>query len=431
MRRRLVLAIAGVATTAVVALAIPLGIVLSRNYRDERLLRLQRDAIAATRTIDLQRGGGDPRELPSTAGALGVYDLTGRLVAGRGPAAAPAVVRVALRTRRPADATGAGRLVVAVPVLRGERVVGAVRAERADGAAARDARDAWLVLAATSAAIILAGVLAALGLGRHLAAPLERLAGSARRLGHGDFSARAPSTGIAELDEVGAALDATAARLGDLVARERAFSADASHQLRTPLQALRIELEAIGLRGVPPPELPAALAQVDRLQETVDTLLAVARDAPRGEEVSDLDRLVAEVEPRWRGALAAQGRPLRVISEPGLHAVRASVPVVREILDVLVDNAGRHGAGQVTIALREVEPFVAVDVEDEGPGFALDPEEALGRRRGKGDGHGIGLALARSLAHAEGGRLEVARGGRRPLVRLVLPGAGDEVPSGR
>ena len=82
------------------------------------------------------------------------------------------------------------------------------------------------------------------------------------------------------MDAVGEVLDATALRLDGMLARERAFSADASHQLRTPLAALRIELEAIGLGEAPPPGLAAALAQVDRLQATIDTLLAVARDTP-------------------------------------------------------------------------------------------------------------------------------------------------------
>src|SRR4051812_20561579 len=113
-------------------------------------------------------------------------------------------------------------------------------------------------------------------LGRRLAVPLERLARAARRLGQGDFASRAPRGGVAEADEIAAALDDTARRLGDLVARERAFSAGASHQLRTPLAALRIELEALELRSEAPPELARALAQVERLQTTIDTLLAVA-----------------------------------------------------------------------------------------------------------------------------------------------------------
>jgi signal transduction histidine kinase len=97
--------------------------------------------------------------------------------------------------------------------------------------------------------------------------------------------------------------------------------------------------------------------------------------------------------------------------------------VVNEILEVVVDNAHRHGGGAVTVTVRAGERWVAVDVADEGPGFGDDPERAFVRRaEGSGDGHGIGLALARSLAHAEGGRL-TARPGPAPVVTLLLRAA--------
>jgi methyl-accepting chemotaxis protein len=227
VRRRLVIAIAAVAGTAVIVFAVPLGIVLQRGYRDEDLLRLQRDTIAATRGIDLSPQRGDPVELPRSADALAVYDRAGRRVAGRGPATAPTLVASVLRSGRPADDTQGGRLVVAVPLLVGERVTGAVRAERSDAGAVRDTHGAWLVLAAIAAGVIAAATVAALVLGRRLAAPLERLAVGARRLGEGDFSVRAPRAEVAEVDAVAGALDATAARLGELVARERAFTTNA------------------------------------------------------------------------------------------------------------------------------------------------------------------------------------------------------------
>jgi signal transduction histidine kinase len=420
MRRRLVFAIAGVATIAVVLLAVPLALILQRSNRDEALLRLQRDAAAATRQIDLA-GSGDPVELPPSSDALAVYDRSGRRIAGAGPALAPPVVRTALRTGRSADVAADGRLVVAVPILAGERVSGALRAERSDDDATDDTQAGWLALAGIAAAIVAGAVLAALLLGRRLARPLERIAGEARRLGDGDFSVRTPRTGVPEVDEVAVALDATARRLDDLISRERAFSADASHQLRTPLQALRIELEAIELRDGAPPELAAALAQVDRLQATIDTLLAVARDIPRTGGAADLEALLDEAEGRWRGVLAPDGRPLRISVRAADHVAAGSPGVVAEILDVLLANAQRHGAGAVTVTVHEVEGWLAVDVADAGDGFAGDPEEAFARRRSEGEGHGIGLALARSLADAEGGRLVVLRARPEPILRLLLP----------
>jgi signal transduction histidine kinase len=416
VRRRLVLAIAGVAAAAVVLFAVPLAVVLQRTYRDEALLRLQRDTIAATRSVDLSRDHGDPIELPPSRDTLAVYDLHGRRIAGRGPVTADAVVRDALRASSPAERASGGRLLVAVPLLAGERVAGAVRAERSDAAATADARQAWVVLGAGAVALIALAVLAALVLARRLVAPLDRLAAIAGRLGEGDFAARAPRAGVAELDAVADALDSTAARLDDLLARERAFSADASHQLRTPLAALRIELEALELRG---DDVTVALDQVDRLQQTIETLLAVARDTPSRDASADLAALADELAARWHGPLARDGRPLRVAIAARERTARASPRVIGEALNVLLENALQHGGGPVTITVREAGDALAVDVADAGRGFAGDPEAAFTRRTG--NGHGIGLALARSLVQAEGGRLLVTRAAPEPVLTLLLP----------
>lgn len=406
MRRRLVAAIAAVATLAVVLFAVPLGLVLQRAYRDEELLRLQRDTVAATREIDVAPASHDPIELPASADELAVYDQRGRRVAGRGgPATADDVVREALRDQAPTDRARRGRLIVAVPLTVGERVTGAVRAERDDAEVTSSTRGQRRLLLGAAAGVIGLAVLAAVVLGRRLARPLERLAGAARRLGEGDFTVRAPRAAVAEIDDVAVALDAAGSRLDDLVKRERAFTADASHQLRTPLAALRIELEAMQLRGDASPELPAALEQVDRLQDTMDTLLTVARDAPRSMARTPLRILLNEAGGRWRGPLASQGRSLRVrIDDPSL-AVGVPASVMREIADVLLDNALRHGHGAVEVHARVAGLSIAVDVADEGTGVALDPERIFERRSRSAHGHGIGLAFARSLAHAEGGRL--------------------------
>ncbi|MDA0161653.1 HAMP domain-containing histidine kinase [Solirubrobacter ginsenosidimutans] len=418
MRRRLIMAIAGVAAIAVVLFAVPLGLVLGRSYRDEELLRLQRDTIAATRAVDFSTDRTDPVELPPSSDALAVYDLAGRRLNGRGPARADAVVQATLRSGRPSDEARAGRLYVAVPIVVAEQVSGAVRAQRSDAAASHRTARAWALLAAGAGALVVFAILAALVLARRLVAPLDRLASAAEGLGEGDFAARAPRSGMGELDAVADALDVTAARLGELVARERAFSADASHQLRTPLAAMRIELEALELRGE---ELPAALEQVGRLQQTVETLLAVARDAPRRDGTTNLAGLVDEVTARRRGTLAADGRPLQVRASAADPVTSASARVIGEALEVLLDNAGRHGAGAVTLTIRDAGTFLAIDVGDEGAGFAGDPEEAFTRRAGAVDGHGIGLALARSLVLAEGGQLLVTRAGPHPVLTMLLP----------
>ncbi|MCW2952899.1 MAG: two-component system histidine kinase, partial [Conexibacter sp.] len=193
------LAIAGVAAAAVVLFALPLGIVLNRAYRDEELLRLQRDTVAATRAIDVS-STRDPIELPPSRDALAVYDLRGRRLAGSGPPQADAVVRDALRSGRPADRADGGHFLIAIPLRNGERLAGAVRARRSAAAAAHDARSAWIVLLIAGASVVVLATLTALVLGRRLARPLERVAIAARGLGDGDFTVRAPRAGVAEVD---------------------------------------------------------------------------------------------------------------------------------------------------------------------------------------------------------------------------------------
>jgi signal transduction histidine kinase len=289
-------------------------------------------------------------------------------------------------------------------------------------------RRAWLALAGLAATLVAAATLAALLLGRRLARPLELLSGAARRLGDGEFGVRAPRSTIPEANAIATALDSTAERLRDMLARERAFSADASHQLRTPLAALRLELEAMELRGDDSVELRGALREVDRLQSTIDTLLAVARDSPRREAQTDLSALIDELAASHRGALAAHARPLRVAVPAALRPARAQPAVVREILDVLLSNAAQHGAGAVTVSATDDGRWMSVVVADEGPGVP-DGQTIFERR--SGSGHGIGLALATSLAHAEGGRLALTHAGPGPHFTLTLPVAEPDRPHAR
>jgi signal transduction histidine kinase len=426
VRRRLVVAIVSVAAASVVLFAIPLGVVQQRELRDQELVRLQSDAVAATRAIDVPGQPGDPVEVPRSHDRLAVYATNGRLVTGTGPANGDGPVQSALRTGTPATEQHAGRLVVAVPVLARERVTAALRASRSTAGVDADVRNRLLVVAAIAIGVIVAAALAALAVSRRLVRPIERLSDAAARLGDGDFSARAPRAGVAELDAVAATLDSTAKRLEDLLQRERAFTADASHQLRTPLAALRLELEALELEGL---AVQRPLEQVDRLEATIDTLLAVARDVPRDRGEIDLVTVADSLESVWHSRLAVDGRPLYLrVLEPSVHA-RAAAPVVEHITDVLLDNAHRHGSGAVTVTVRTAAGGAAIDVADCGQGLHGDPEAAFTRRSGSGNGHGIGLSLARSLAQAEHGRLIVTDPGPNPVFTLLLPQPDDD-PTG-
>jgi signal transduction histidine kinase len=253
---------------------------------------------------------------------------------------------------------------------------------------------------------------------------VKQLAAAAGRLGDGDFAARAGRAGIPEIDAAAAALDTTAERLGELLQRERAFSAHASHQLRTPLTGLRVQLEAATL--APDADLRAALAEalqsVDQLEQTIDDLLTLARDVGLRAGPLDLRGLFDEVNVRWHGPLADAGRPLRTVVQPDLPDAIASPAAMRQILDVLVANAVEHGAGTVTVAARAAGGGIAIEVSDEGPGIAADAGDVFAPRTDPSTGRGIGLGLASSLAAAEGGRLLLGGHGPGPIFRILFPG---------
>lgn len=437
MRRRILAAIVALTSLAVVLFGLPLALALEHLYRGEAVLRLEREATRATTAVPASFAtSNDPVELPAAADQtqLGLYATNGRRVSGSGPEQLDATGHAALGGHVAEHRTGPV-IVVAVPVASAEQVVGVVRAAQPEEAVTRRARRAWLVMLALAAgATVVAGVIARWQAAR-LNRPVGALAAAAARLGDGDFSARAGRSGVAEVDAVAATLNATAERLGRLLARERAFSADASHQLRTPLAGLRLRLEAAVMdpRADRDRAIADALAEVDRLEATVEELLALARDTVpiREREPLDVVAVLDELERAWREPLAASGRPLRIIVEQPLPQVRASAAAVRQILAVLADNAARHGAGTVTVSARSAASGLAIEVSDQGPGVAGDPERVFdrrprprptsGSRSGGHGGHGIGLALARSLAEAEGGRLLLGRAGPAPVFTLLLP----------
>ena len=264
---------------------------------------------------------------------------------------------------------------------------------------------------------------------RRLVRPLDTMAGTSRRLGQGDFSARAGRFGIPEIDVVAEALDASAERIAETVAREREFSGNVSHQLRTPLTALRLRLEEVAEIDDPQArraEADLALAEADRLDATIDALLLHAR-SPRDQRVTDLDldAVVREHLTGWRRAYRDAGRPLHVELGLGGARARSSAAAAGQVLDVLLENALRHGRGAVAVTTYATGGRACVAVSDEGPGVAADDGDIFERGTSNVDGSGIGLHLARTLAGAHAGQLVLAQAAPpRFELRLRLADAG-------
>jgi signal transduction histidine kinase len=424
VKRRIIVSIVGVTVIALLVLGIPLAVAVARLYENEEVLRLEREANearSAVSTSELTRG--EPIKVESDGNIrFLVYDAHGLRVGGGGPDRPDVTVRSAL-SGDSADARINGRIVVAVPINGDEKVVGALRASRSADVVAGRTRGAWLIMGGIALGAVIVAALLAWWQARRLTRPIDELVDTARRLGGGDFSVRTRASGVGELDQLGTAFNTTADRLGNLVSRERTFSSDASHQLRTPIAGLRVKVESalLSTDADARAALEDLLPPIDRLETTVEDLLRLARDADVDRSPLDVAGLLREAEDHWHGPLAARGRPLRVVVEDDLPSVVVAEPAIRQILEVLISNAERHGAGVVTVSARSSVPgAIVIQVGDEGAS-SLDARRIFERRTD--GGHGVGLALARALADAEGARLVLERPGPQPIFALVIPAA--------
>jgi signal transduction histidine kinase len=410
VRRRITEAIVGVSALILLVLGIPLALAVHQSILDSEVVELQATAARTLTEIDVPL---NPKELitvssePDAPPPFSVYDATGTLLYGSGPPKADAAVLRALQGQ-PASTTDT-EIVVATPITddSSERIVGALRLTESLADANHRSRVAWLEMAATGLAALALGWLIAKRLARRLSQPVTDLADAATRLGDGGTIAR-PTTpsGVTEIDTLANALADSSERINEALARERRFSADVSHQLRTPLTGMRLRLES-ARTAHNPDVIELALADLQRLEQTVDHLLAFARDSIPAASSVRLDTAATQAVERWKPRIAALGRTITNTAADQVTA-RGSSASIEQILDVLIDNALHHGNGAIAVTLRRIAGGGAIDVSDDGTLVDVSERERL-FQRGHGDRHGIGLALARSIAEAEGGRLVLTR----------------------
>ena len=246
-----------------------------------------------------------------------------------------------------------------------------------------------------------------------------------------------------EVRRLGETLNEMLDRLRRSFARERRFVADASHELRTPVAVIRAELDAALRAGGHDEQvregLVAALEECDHLAQLAEDLLVVARAAegelPMRRETIEVRPLLEGVRARFGDRARAHGRALRVEGGADVR-IEADDLRLRQALGNLVDNALRHGAGDVLLRARRTgaDGGVELEVADGGPGFDPDLANRAFERFARGDaartrgGTGLGLAIVRAIAEAHGGRAEiVADGHPGAAVRLWLPAAREPI----
>jgi signal transduction histidine kinase len=434
MTRRLLLSYLSITTFVLLIIEVPLGITFARAERDRLVAAVERDATMVATVVEdtLEAGatGGLDRVAAAyqdrTGGRVVVVDRTGVTVADSDP---PAPGRRDLSTRpeiaaalhgrhtagsRSSATLGGSFLYVAVPVASQGQVYGAVRITYPTATVDARVRRVWLALGGVAVVVLGVVALVGLALARSTTRPLRALEQATTAAAGGQLEARAPTDqGPPEVRRLAAAFNDMAARLGRLLDSQQAFVADASHQLRTPLTALRLRLENLEA-AMPSPaagDLRAATAETGRLARLVDGLRALARAeaAPTRRDAVDLAAVVADRQAAWAPLAAEQDVQLTV--HPGPAALVWAVPgALEQVLDNLLANALRAApaGSQVHLRVARVDGWVELHVTDQGPGMPADQRQRAFDRfwRGPGsdrEGTGLGLAIVRQLLEASGG----------------------------
>jgi len=421
MRRRLLFSTLAVAVTAVLLFGVPLAFVLRQLQVTVAQDQVERDATTLANTLQNRVRSGINADVTDAQDSA--RSLPDRYVSIN----QDGVQIYQTGSQPPHESAIIGRAVT-----KDFRVT--VEADTS----VENTRGKMILVASLGVLAVAVAVALAMIQARRLTRPLQELAEEAGRLGSGDAGPLGRRYGIAELDQVAEGLDGSAERISELLAAERDFAADASHQLRTPLTALSMRLEEI-LAAADQPDVvheegTAALLQAERLTDVVGQLLGRAHRSAGGRRPAQVsvDDVVAQQVVEWDPAFRRRNRKLEVSGEKNLTA-HVTPGTLSQLIATLLDNALVHGAGTVGIRTSLTPKSVVIEVRDSGRGVRSDLVTKIFERNvsGKPGGTGLGLALARSIAAAEGGQVVLVR--PRPAVFAIflprtLAVSGDDTP---
>jgi len=439
MRTRLIAAFLAIAFAILVTQDIPLASYLRTVERDRVLLALERDAwdlaaasepLMATRDFAAMAVVADRFESTSTvrvdvvdesatvlastkSGQLG-YDYSNR------PEFTIALSGTATTGERDSELLGGRMLYVVVPIRSGTEITGALRltypVTSVDAIITDQLRSLYLAGALTLVVAIIAAVLLAGAYTRRL----RRIHTATEQLAGGDLTARinVVEGGAPELQGLEQSFNLMASRLQTLIESQRAFASDASHQLRTPLTALRLRLEnAVALVAEPESTaqaIEAAVVEVQRLQVLVDGMLALTRLESQAVHIGETD-VSAVVSGRlelWQPLADERGITLTCVLPAGLR-VHAAEGTLEHVLDSYLDNALEFAPDVSTIAITAVvhDHSIEFHVIDSGPGMSEAARarafDRFWRGRAEGSGTGLGLAIAARMTQVSGGTVRL------------------------
>ena len=460
MKVRLIGALVGSAVVILLVFSFPLIGFVSRVEKDRLVTALERDAFIlaghAKETLNTTAGSVLPSLQPyidsysktSTARVV-VTNSLGQVVAANDlttvigsdfsnrPEIATSLEGQPAVGERMSVTLGQKLVFVAVPVLQGDAVLGAVRLSNPKSQVDKEVRSQIFGIVLAGGITLLASAALAIPIALGIARPIGRLTRRTEKLADGDFSVRADdSKGPPEVRELSRSFNTMAGRVGLMIENQRHFSGAVSHQLRTPLTALRLRLEQAQDAAGDNPELSDALeasrAETDRLQEMVEQLLALTRleGATSATVVVDAVQVVKSRLDMWE-PLAGERNISFALSVPAVAQCAAMEGALEQIVDNYIDNAlGVAPDGSVIeIQVLRREGKVAIEIADHGPGLT-DEQLVLaferfwrGSKTENAPGTGLGLAIVKQLAVASGGTAELVKrpdGQPGVVARIVL-----------
>jgi signal transduction histidine kinase len=461
MRRRLVLSYGSLLAAVVLALAVPLAVTSVRGDSQQVVTDRITDAAylaaiaePALRTGESQALGSALRRYDELYGICAVVvDADGRTVARSRPTEDTGMCSTAvasgvdptsaLRRALAGDQVGADTqiwpwgppwLLTAVPVRTNAEVIGVVVTVSPTARLRASTVRKWAIIGVGGSMPLALCVLAAVVLARWTLRPVGQLDTAVRAVAAGKRTIRAAvDVGPPELRWLSTAFNQMADTVSDTLARQGAFVSQAGHQLRNPLTALLLRLEALGAEPLSvdgAAEHRLAVEEVDLLQRMLEAFLVLAGVEGGGRpEVIDAVAVATARIQAWLPLARERQITLCIEAPPDPVPVHHVVTGLEQTLDVLLDNALKFGARVVTVRVIGQRP-PRIDVIDDGRGLSPDQLQLATERFWRAPdvqnvtGYGFGLSIAKTLTEAAGGSLRLHNadgGGLR--VQLILSAA--------
>ena len=442
---------------------VPLAFHLSRVERDRIYTATERDAFTIAGKVTealVPSSAGTPQSAALMKWAIDSYKVSGEakvvIVDANGyltassdpndtigsdftnrPEVADALLGNPTSGARASETLGGDIVYVAVPVLSGANVRGVVRLTLAESIVDDRVRSRVIGIVIAALMTIIAATVAAFVSASAIARPIKRLEKRTQELADGNLVVRAEEAGPPEIRELAQSFNEMADRLGAVIQQQKAFAGDASHQLRTPLTALRLRLEQAGAEIGRDPDsamanIDAAMSEADRLRRLIEQLLQLARSDGMQLPLArvDVSELVLERVNAWTALAEERGDSLVANIESGV-VIDTVAEAVEQIVDNFIDNAIEYTptGTAITVALQREGNKALITVRDTGLGMS---ESARGRAfdrfwRGaeassRPEGTGLGLAIVQHLADAIGANCELKANEPRGLCAvLTLP----------